>query len=776
LDIKSKVGSEAMRFSKESKQRKDSDSIDVDDDIFEDNSSDKGSSPFSRFGGSTFSGSNASQPSSLLGGGQPASMAGSPFGQSAGGVSPFSGGFGASPFAQRQGASPFGLHGSMQGGLNHPQNNKIDLNDEFTKEALKFAGESKKALVGLADSFASFTSTKRADFGRLTVHYSIVFGVMGLLVRIFGGLPVGLDILLGCGIASAIGVQVFSYFYDQSIEMEEDTLRGLSSGDHPFQTPEPNLFSVDDDSFDDDDSLFSEDFEEDDLFENDFEEEDDFFEDDFFEDEEDDVTLVSTKEEFDPKRAEAVLDSTSSTKMMTRAYLYEKFHTVLPSIASNFTKVKIYDDDSDDFFAWDSVVQTSADLFRTNQEDYPELISVKEKLFYVLLEIQRVKWLKNINSFVEEIVSICSYDSGTNKRNSKMHGVGEAVGDRIYVKIYKGDTAMVSIKDIMTHDKNYFLNTGNLIPVSLGIDSEGLPYNVDLKDMNSLIVSGMPRSGKSWFLLSLFSQMMFFNSPDDLHFYFLDPKDTISDYRDVKTPHVKSFVTTDRGILEQLRHLVKVEGVRRTKILGDANVVNIWDYKKQNPDVSMPLIYIVIDEVITLAMRMEESVKEEFQNLLLELVTRLPALGIRIIMVPHLVKNDILRKSITDVIPCKISVCGDSEHIASITGDKKFAFPLENIGDMAVKITGEPKTMFIHGPVVASTNKEIKELISFVDKFWKKAGYESTLENKVTAPKASNVKYVTGDVDNKGFDDLLTGIHDDLDEDLYDGSFDLLED
>jgi hypothetical protein len=301
LDIKSKVGSEAMRFSKESKQRKDSDSIDVDDDIFEDNSSDKGSSPFSRFGGSTFSGSNASQPSSLLGGGQPASMAGSPFGQSAGGVSPFSGGFGASPFAQRQGASPFGLHGSMQGGLNHPQNNKIDLNDEFTKEALKFAGESKKALVGLADSFASFTSTKRADFGRLTVHYSIVFGVMGLLVRIFGGLPVGLDILLGCGIASAIGVQVFSYFYDQSIEMEEDTLRGLSSGDHPFQTPEPNLFSVDDDSFDDDDSLFSEDFEEDDLFENDFEEEDDFFEDDFFEDEEDDVTLVSTKEELIPQ-------------------------------------------------------------------------------------------------------------------------------------------------------------------------------------------------------------------------------------------------------------------------------------------------------------------------------------------------------------------------------------------------------------------------------------------------------------------------------------------
>jgi DNA segregation ATPase FtsK/SpoIIIE-like protein len=550
---------------------------------------------------------------------------------------------------------------------------------------------------------------------------------------------------------------------------------------------------------------FVEDFE-DDIYESDQQGYDSEPEIDLFGDDEDDYEepVYEEKEEVeevDINKATLALENESENKMMTRAYLYEKFTSVLGNQTKGFTTEKTIPEDSDDFFAWDAILKQGSESIKGASDDFPDLESAKDKLFYVLLEFTRPKWLSssNVSKLVEEVISVCSYDPKTNKRNTKIHGHADIVGSFVYMKIYKGESAMISLKDIMEHDKEFFLNSSHLIPVTLGVDSEGLPYNIDLKDMNSLIVSGMPRSGKTWFLLSLFSQMMFFNRPEDLHFYFLDPKDEISDFRDVKSPHVKAFKTSDEDILNQLRKIVKEEGVRRTKILGDANEVNIWDFKKKNPDVAMPLIYVVIDEVITLAQRMSKEVKEEFQGLLLELTTRLPALGIRIIMVPHLVKNDILRKSITDVIPCKISVCGDSEHIASITGDKKFAFPLENIGDMAVKITGESKAMFIHGPVIASTNKEVKQVLTYIDKFWRMQGYGTTLENnpvkELPVKKTSftpddslvdffdnddsdlitsvdpdeelsskdGVNTVVEDDEDDLFGDLLIGLHDDID-------------
>jgi hypothetical protein len=549
--------------------------------------------------------------------------------------------------------------------------------------------------------------------------------------------------------------------------------------------------------------LDNEDFE-DDIYESDQQGYDSEPEIDLFGDDEDDYEDEVEEEEVKPQiqsvdinKATLALENESENKMMTRAYLYEKFTSVLGNQTKGFTTEKIFPEDSDDFYAWDAVLKQGSESIMGASDDFPDLESARDKLFYVLLKFTRPKWLNNTNvsKLVEEVISFCSYDPETNKRNTKIHGHADIVGSFVYMKIYKGESAMISLKDIMEHDKEFFLKPSHLIPVTLGVDSEGLPYNIDLKDMNSLIVSGMPRSGKTWFLLSLFSQMMFFNRPDDLHFYFLDPKDEISDFRDVKSPHVKAFKTSDKDILDQLRDIVKVEGVRRTKILGDANEVNIWDFKKKNPDIAMPLIYVVIDEVITLAQRMSKEVKEEFQGLLLELTTRLPALGIRIIMVPHLVKNDILRKSITDVIPCKISVCGDPEHIESVTGDKKFAFPLENIGDMAVKLTGESKAIFIHGPVIASTNEEVKQVLAYIDKFWQIQGYGTTLENNpvkelpvkktsftlddslvdffdnddsdlITSEEPSpkdGVSTVVEDDEDDLFGDLLVGIHDDLD-------------
>ena len=132
----------------------------------------------------------------------------------------------------------------------------------------------------------------------------------------------------------------------------------------------------------------------------------------------------------------------------------------------------------------------------------------------------------------------------------------------------------------------------------------------DFKLLESIIITGMPRKGKSWFTLSVLTQMCAFCSPKELHLYIGDPKDGISDYNNFVLPHVKRFESEDSKVLNMLRELVKVEAPRRTKIIGDASNVNIWDFKAKYPDVDLPVIDVVVDERVTLS-----SMEKEYSRI-----------------------------------------------------------------------------------------------------------------------------------------------------------------
>lgn len=347
----------------------------------------------------------------------------------------------------------------------------------------------------------------------------------------------------------------------------------------------------------------------------------------------------------------------------------------------------------------------------------------------------------------------------------------------------KGTTTMVSIKDIYRDVESQIVDNKNYMPIVLGLDVEGNPVVRDFKNVNSILVTGMPRSGKTWFLQSVLSQMTFYLKPSELEIFVLDPKDQISDYRSMKMPHIRKFVSSDDGILNELRNVVKVEGVRRKKVIGDGGFVNIFDFKKKNPDVHMPLLYVVIDEVITLAERMDKDTKAEFQGLLMELVSQLPALGIRIFMIPHVVKDNILKKTITDLIPCRVSVKGDAQHIESSTGMKNFKHKLIHQGDMAVNL-GEGESIFIHSAILTDSNEGNQDLFDFLYKFWSKLEPESVkgsyYEAEETRVKSS--KIARGKIERVGggeelissprnenklskqdVDSLTSGIHDDID-------------
>lgn len=634
---------------------------------------------------------------------------GGPFGDSGGGLG--------GPFGNTQ--SPFGGFGSSFG-QPQPEPKKEDMEDKIFDGLKKLGKGFFNFSSEFVNSFKTFDVTVRMKTGKSIIITGIIVALVGLVLTLFGfGKELGFSLLIG-GIASVgVGVPLFMFSYD------DYTKNGAPQPEYQPEEAfgETEEFTSFEDAFDDEDSdsefdMFGEDDEDDDDY-SDFSTDDDY-----------DFSAFET-EETSPEQIEQNMNSTldnlnSNNGMVTRQYLYENILGCLMNVNQTFDKVRTIQEDSDEFDAWDAIIQNSAGVFKPkgSEIDMPYLLTAKERLFYIQLEIKRVNWIKNIDAFVTEIVNICRFDSDTGKTDMSIYGIGNTVGDRIYVKIMKGETAMVSVKDTYKNVQAEVTNSKNYMPIVLGLDAEGNVVWRDFKDINSILVTGMPRSGKTWFVQAVLAQMMFYLKPSELQLHILDPKDQISDFKSMQMPHIRKFVSNDEAILAELRNIVKVEGPRRKRIIGDAGFVNIWDYKKKNPDVDLPLLYVVIDEVITLAERMEREVKDEFQALLLELVSQLPALGIRIFMIPHVVKDQILKKSITDLIPCRISVRGDAEHIEKSVGAKNFKHKLFHQGDMAVRFNNDDP-LFVHSAVLTNSNEGNQDLFDFLLKFWSKLEPES---------------------------------------------------
>ena len=103
----------------------------------------------------------------------------------------------------------------------------------------------------------------------------------------------------------------------------------------------------------------------------------------------------------------------------------------------------------------------------------------------------------------------------------------------------------------------------------------------------------------------------------------------------------------------------------------------------------------------------------------------------------YIENNDIIEKKTSDLVPCKISVCGDADHIEKATGSKfkDFPYKLTNKGDMAVRMPAvSPSTMFIHGPALTESNPKNNDLFDYLRRVWSKL--ESSETNNSVAKLA----------------------------------------
>tara|TARA_B100001142_G_scaffold60636_3_gene59748 strand:- start:18238 stop:19860 length:1623 start_codon:yes stop_codon:yes gene_type:complete len=249
--------------------------------------------------------------------------------------------------------------------------------------------------------------------------------------------------------------------------------------------------------------------------------------------------------------------------------------------------------------------------------------------------------------------------------------------DVIGIEVPNDLREIVYLKELLSKDQ--FKKSNSPINLSLGKDISGIPLFTDLKTAPHLMIAGTTGSGKSVFLHSIITSMLYKATPKELKFIMIDPKMLeLSGYEDI--PHLlHPVVTNPKKASAALKWAVK-EMETRYQLLSDVGVRDIDSYNRKidSSTDSLPFIVIIIDELADLMFVAPNEIKES--------ITRLSqmarAAGIHLIVASQRPSADVVAGLIKANFPARISFAVSSKVDSRIILDASGAEELLGKGDM----------------------------------------------------------------------------------------------
>ena len=142
----------------------------------------------------------------------------------------------------------------------------------------------------------------------------------------------------------------------------------------------------------------------------------------------------------------------------------------------------------------------------------------------------------------------------------------------------------------------YQRDFNNKLVFPIGIDNEKEKYYIDLEDKSGLLIAGETGSGKSIFLNSIIVSLLLKNTPEELQFIFIDPRNVeLSLYNGI--PHMLSDVISDKDkSITALKNIISMME-ERVELFVANGAKNIQMYNESN-EKKLPQVLVVIDEGI----------------------------------------------------------------------------------------------------------------------------------------------------------------------------------
>jgi S-DNA-T family DNA segregation ATPase FtsK/SpoIIIE len=236
---------------------------------------------------------------------------------------------------------------------------------------------------------------------------------------------------------------------------------------------------------------------------------------------------------------------------------------------------------------------------------------------------------------------------------SRSMGVGPVRISQIYgtqylgVEIPNNHRESVSIKELLSNDN--YVSSVHKIPICIGKDISGNIEVIDLSKTPHLLVAGTTGSGKSVFINTLLTSILYKFSPEELRLILIDPKMLeLSVYNDIA--HLLTPVVTEpKKAIIALKWVCK-EMERRYSLMNEEGTRSLEGYNQKSVE-KLPFIVVFIDEMADLMMTAGKEVEHYVQRL----AQMARACGIHLVMATQRPSVDIITGSIKANFPSRIS-------------------------------------------------------------------------------------------------------------------------
>ncbi|MBZ0272841.1 DUF87 domain-containing protein [bacterium] len=252
------------------------------------------------------------------------------------------------------------------------------------------------------------------------------------------------------------------------------------------------------------------------------------------------------------------------------------------------------------------------------------------------------------------------------------------------------------------------------LSVPFGKDITGNPVIQDLAKMPHLLVAGTTGAGKSVFINTLITGILYKASPQDVRLILIDPKMLeLSDYADI--PHLLCPVCTQPKKATAILRWAVGEMESRYRKLRDRGVRNIASYNKkvdrlraergrrrgaEEDDLErLPYIVVIVDELADLMM----VAQKDFESSIARLAQMARAAGIHLILATQRPSVDVVSGVIKANFPARVSFKVSSGTDSKTIIDASGAQRLLGNGDMLFLPPTTSEVVRIHGCWISET-------------------------------------------------------------------------
>ncbi len=350
--------------------------------------------------------------------------------------------------------------------------------------------------------------------------------------------------------------------------------------------------------------------------------------------------------------------------------------------------------------------------------------------------------------------------------------------DVVGIETSNSQRETVFVKDIVSQEE--FWSEDCKLPVALGRKADGEARIVDLRKMPHLLVAGSTGSGKSVFVVSMITSLLFRHSPKTLKLILVDPKQVdLAGFSHI--PHlVMPPIREPRKAVGALRWAIRemekryrsmskfgargleafneiAEGLKKDEIQSHQEF-NMSLEGSFHPDSyyfqQLPYIVIVVEEFGDL-MAVD---KVNVEQAVVRLAQMARACGIHLVLAMQSPRKDVVTGLIKTNIPGRISFKVASKMDSRIILDESGAERLLARGDMLFLAPGVSKPERHHGPYLSE--EEIHRIVES----WRVQGEPEYDQVAMKAIEGSGGGF---DLAGGGADDDLGG-SDEIQDDRYD--------